>query len=125
MSAAPPRTEAWNLEITHRLDDRRPTLVVAGRLGTLGADRLRSALDAATVAHPDLGLDLQGVDYVSSAGIATLSDASERLHQAGGRLRLVRASDAVHFTLHLAGAIPHLEVRPLDAGGRDDPDAAG
>ncbi len=77
-------------------------LIVAGRLGSAGAAEWRSALDAATSAGGRVHLDLAGVDYISSAGLAVLDEVTERLHAAGGVLEVTRASEAVRLAFRLA-----------------------
>jgi anti-anti-sigma factor len=85
-----------------------PTLVIAGRMGTSGAETVRSALASAIADVQRLRLDLEQVDYMSSAGIAVLRDAARQLHSAGGVLELAAASEPVRLALRLAGDVPHL-----------------
>jgi anti-anti-sigma factor len=88
------------------------TLVVSGRLGSVGAPTLRALVATAATGHPHVQIDLAAVDYVSSAGIGVLREAAERQHRVGGTLTIVRASEPVGLTLRLAGAIAHLQVAP-------------
>ena len=108
MSAASERNHSWSLRASLQADATGVLLIVAGRLGTAAAPELRSALDAATSAGGHVRLDLADVDYISSAGLAVLDDAAQRLRAAGGELKVVRASEAVSLALRLTG---NLEVR--------------
>lgn len=103
MSAATDHTHSWSVRATLQTDAEVVLLIVAGRLGTAGAAELRSALDAATSAGGRVHLDLSGVDYISSAGLAVLEEVSGRLRAAGGVLEVARASEAVAMALRLAG----------------------
>lgn len=104
MSAATdPPAHSWSVRATLETNADVVVLIVAGRLGSAGMHDLRSALDAATSAGGRVHLDLSGVDYMSSAGLAVLEDVSRRFHDAGGQLEVVRASEAVSLALRLAG----------------------
>lgn len=103
MSAATDHTHSWSVRATLHTDTDIVLLIVAGRLGSAGAAELRSALDAATSAGGRVHLDLAGVDYISSAGLAVLDEVTRRLAAAGGALEVTRASEAVSMALRLAG----------------------
>ncbi len=103
MSAATDPIHSWSVRFTLQTDADIVLLIVAGRLGTAGAPELRSALDAATSAGGHVQVDLAGVDYISSAGLAVLDDVARRVRGRGGVLEVTRTSDAVSFALRLAG----------------------
>ena len=102
MSAATDHTHSWSVRATLQTNADVVLLIVAGRLGSAGAAELRSALDAATSAGGRVHLDLSGVDYISSAGLAVLEEVGQRLREAGGVLEVTRASEAVNLALRLA-----------------------
>ncbi len=77
---------------------------------------LSGYLDAHTVADFDrntdeviasgtsrLVLDLQGLNYISSAGIGALMSLSQRLKKSGGDLVLLQPTDKVYKILDLLG----------------------
>ena len=104
MSAVPAHHHTWSLRVTRDLANGATTLTVCGRLGTYGAHDLRAALGVAPPPGTRVLLDLEGVDYISSAGIAVLQEASVSLGEAGSRMELLRTSEAVRLALRLAGA---------------------
>lgn len=110
VSAAPIRKHAWSVSTSLESSSAVPTLIIAGRLGTSGAETFRAALAPALADGGRLRLDLEQVDYMSSAGVAVLRDAAQQLHSAGGILELAAASEPVRLALRLAGEIPHLAV---------------
>jgi anti-anti-sigma factor len=65
---------------------------------------------AALAPDRHLQLDLSGVDYISSAGLAVLEEAASAFHSSGGRLELTRTGEAVRLALRLAGPIRNLEI---------------
>src|SRR3954465_10579449 len=110
MSAAYDHSHAWSLRATVDRSSGVATLVVQGRIGTAGADDLRSAIKAAAAGGEQLQLDLEAVDYLSSAGLAVLQDAALHIKEEGGSLELACASEPVKMALRLAGPIPHLGI---------------
>jgi anti-anti-sigma factor len=110
MSAAYDHLHAWSLYVALDRSSGVATLFVRGRIGSAGADDLRSAIQASAVGGERLLLDLEAVDYLSSAGLAVLQDAARHVQEEGGSLEVVRASEPVKMALRLAGPIPHLTI---------------
>ena len=69
---APAQPHAWSVHATVESTGDVTVVRIDGRLGSAGAAELEQALRAAPVAPGAWHLDLSGVDYISSAGIATL-----------------------------------------------------
>jgi anti-anti-sigma factor len=112
VSARSPQPLAWIVHAdVHAVTDI-VTLVVSGRLGSIGAPTFRALVATAATGHQHVQIDLTAVDYISSAGIGVLREAAERQRSAGGTLTIVRASEPVALTLRLAGAIAHLQIAP-------------
>lgn len=120
MSSLPEHDQSWSVRASLDPSGGVPTLMIAGRLGTSGARAIRAALASATADSPRLRLDLEQVDYMSSAGVAVLRDAARQLHAAGGVLELAVASEPVRLALRLAGEVPHLAVLPDVRGATGD-----
>jgi anti-anti-sigma factor len=108
MSAAHAHPHAWSLHTALDRSSGVATLIVHGRIGNAGAVELHTALQNAVVAGETLILDLEGVDYLSSAGLAVLQDAARDSNEQGGRVELARASESVKMALRLAGPVPYL-----------------
>jgi anti-anti-sigma factor len=78
---------------------------VSGRLGAPTVAALARVVDEALAKGTvRLRLDCRQVDYISSAGIAALDRAAERLTQAGGALTLCGLHEAVRVSLEISGA---------------------
>ena len=110
MSAAYDHSHAWSLHVALDRSSGIATLLVRGRIGTAGADDLRAAIKESAAGGERLLLDLEAVDYLSSAGLAVLQDAARHVQEEGGSLELARASEPVKMALRLAGTIPHLVI---------------
>ena len=83
-------------------------LVVDGEIDTLTASRLQTGLDEALEAALADGaqavVDLSGVTFLASSGLAVLIGGARRMAELGGRLRLIAASRAVTRPLQVTGA---------------------
>ena len=83
-------------------------LAVDGEIDTLTAARLQAGLDEAVDASQADGsgvvVDLSGVTFLASSGLAVLIGGARRLADLGSRLRLVAASRAVTRPLQVTGA---------------------
>ena len=108
----------WRLTIGQDTRGGILVLSVGGRLGSESSGRLLEALAAALRAgERQILVDLQGVDYVSSAGIRALAAAAARVHAAGGRLVLCAVTEPVRIVLAMGGLLADVPAEPtLDAG---------
>ena len=79
-------------------------LAVDGEIDTLTAARLRAGLDASQADGSGVVVDLSGVTFLASSGLAVLIGGARRLADLGSRLRLVAASRAVTRPLQVTGA---------------------
>ena len=83
-------------------------LAVDGEIDTLTAARLQAglneALEAAQADGADVVVDLSGVTFLASSGLAVLIGGARSLAELGGRLRLIAASRAVTRPLQVTGA---------------------
>lgn len=83
-------------------------LEVDGEIDTATAHRLQAgldeALDAADAEGSRVVVDLTGVTFLASSGLAVLIGGARRLTALGGRLRLVAASRSVTRPLQVTGA---------------------
>jgi anti-sigma B factor antagonist len=83
-------------------------LEVDGEIDTLTAARLQAgldeALDVARAEASGLVVDLSGVTFLASSGLAVLIGGARRVAEFGGRLRLVAATRSVTRPLQVTGA---------------------
>jgi anti-sigma B factor antagonist len=83
-------------------------LEVDGEIDTATAARLQAGLDEALAAAHAEGagvvVDLTGVTFLASSGLAVLIGGARRVTALGGRLRLVAASRSVTRPLQVTGA---------------------
>jgi anti-sigma B factor antagonist len=106
------------MDVTISEMNRVDLVTVSGRVdsstaGELGR-KLNDQLDSGSI---NLVVDLEKVDYMSSAGLRELVAALKRAKKDGGDLRLARPSPRVKEVLDLAGLTTIFEIF-------DDPVAA-
>ena len=110
MSAATSHSHAWILDCSLDRSSEVPTLRVRGRAGTTGATQLRQVLTPLAISEERLAIDLEQVDYISSAGLSVLEETARTMHERGVHLELARASEAVKLAIKLSGGIANLKI---------------
>ncbi len=99
-----PRARLWTLEIACDTSEGVRILRVSGRIGVAASSLLAQALrDELEVEQTRILVDLEGVDYVSSAGLRALQEAAASARDRGARLALCRLSEPVRVAFDLAG----------------------
>ena len=102
----------WSLDTT---TDRIPggiVLTPRGRIGAVTAPAFVAALAAARAESACVVIDLQGVDYISGAGVVALRDFSAG---DGARAILCELREPVRITLELAGLLDGVMVEATRA----------
>jgi stage II sporulation protein AA (anti-sigma F factor antagonist) len=103
----------WQLTITREDRDDVAVLVASGRLGTRSSAGLIDTLTAAIDGdRRRVVLDLAGVDYLSSPGLAALHAFRDRLAAAGGTLVLCGLTPPVRVAFELSGLLPDFAEEP-------------
>ena len=130
--AAAPDPFGVGLPLDTEVSRPRPGTVlleVDGEIDTATAPRLQAgldeALDAADAEGSRVVVDLTGVTFLASSGLAVLIGGARRVTALGGRLRLVAASRSVTRPLQVTGAdalfdtFDDVAVRPLRGASRE------
>jgi anti-sigma B factor antagonist len=94
-----------------------PVLAVHGELDFDGAPSLRLALIEAIDENPGrrVVVDLEGVDFIDSAGLGVLVGGLKRVRAADGELVLVATGRSVVRVLELTGLTRVFEIHPSRA----------
>ena len=100
--AGPLFTDVLDLHVTEHGTDAR-VVTVGGEIDTLTAPELAVFVIAQLVAVPLVVLDLDGVQFLGSAGLSVLVKANKLAAQQGRRLRLVCHSGMVNRALDVTG----------------------
>ena len=110
--------ELWKLRITRVRFGDICVVAARGRVGSEAASDLAMAcVRALEDGEPRLLIDLEGVDYMSSPGLAALEEVATLTSKAGGSLVLCHLSEPVRLALDLAGLTDAFVIEPTrDAG---------
>ena len=94
-----------------------PVVAVHGELDVDGAPELRRALIEAIDEHPGLAVivDLEGVDFIDSAGLGVLVGGRSRAKDVDGDLVLVATGHTVTRVLELTGLTRVFDIHPSRA----------
>ena len=94
-----------------------PVIAVHGDLDLDGAPELRRALIEAIDEQPgrQLVVDLEGVDFIDSAGLGVLVGGLKRAKDGEGDLLLVASGQSVIKVLELTGLTRVFEIHPSRA----------
>lgn len=85
------------------------TLILSGRLDTTTAPELEKQIDALQPETTVLILDMQGLEYISSAGLRVLLKTQKMMNKKG-TLKLVHVPDMVMEVLDITGFADFLTI---------------
>jgi anti-anti-sigma factor len=86
---------------------------VSGRVDSATAPNLDQALlNLLNAGRSQITLDLEEVEYMSSAGLRVLVSTQKAAKKSGGRLALANSSPRVKEVLDLAGLVPVFDIYP-------------
>lgn len=110
------------LEIEERGGGGEITLVLVGELDTAMAARLQKAVArlCADGALRRLTIDLRGLDFIDSTGLAAIVFASRLCERCGGELALIRGQDTVQQVFALTGLLDQLPFRSAEQAALTD-----
>jgi anti-anti-sigma factor len=110
-STARPDHLVWPLSIQIERLEGVTIVVPRGRLGTLSSGELIQVLvDVIRGGSRHLVLDLECVDYISSAGLLALDAVLGRVHVSRAQLVLSGLTEPVRVAFDLAGLLEHFIV---------------
>ena len=97
-----------NIEVE---DLKRVELVrVSGRIDSSNAAQFDSVLKEVAGRKHNVVLEMNGVDYISSAGLRVIERAAARARSAGGALLVCGLQEPVRVSLVVSGAAEKLDI---------------
>jgi len=97
------------LSIKKTVDGGNVVLALSGRLDTVTSPEFEAALDEALPAATDLVLDLDGLEFISSAGLRLVLRAQKTMNSQGG-MRLTHVGDSVMEIFDITGFMDFLAI---------------
>ena len=90
------------LTINKTSDGSSLTVALEGRLDTTTSPQLEEELKSALDSVSALVLDMEGLEYISSAGLRVLLSAQKCMNRQGG-MKLIHVSDVVREIFEVTG----------------------
>ena len=90
------------MTIKKKKENKKLTVLVSGKVDTSTAPQLQEFLNAEMVDIDELILDLEGVDYISSAGLRVILSAQKTMNSLG-TLKVAHVNEDVMETFELTG----------------------
>ena len=100
------------LNIEKRIENGSALYLLEGRLDTNSAAGLEKDLKETLTGLTELTLDLEKLDYISSAGLRLLLSARKTM-DGRGPMKLVHVGEAVMTILETAGFLSYLNIEKL------------
>jgi anti-sigma B factor antagonist len=91
------------VETKVEVQDTKATVSVEGKLTVQTAPELESTINGINDSVVDLDIDLESVDYISSAGLRVLVAAQKMITSRGGKMRLLSPNDEVFEVFEMTG----------------------
>ena len=102
-----------SVEIQTTTIDDEILITVKGEVDLYSSPELRTAiLDAVPAAAAEVAVDLSGVDYIDSSGVATLVEGLKSAREHDKKFVLVKPAASVRQVLELARLDSIFEVKP-------------
>ncbi len=93
--------------------DNVTVIKISGRIDTHSVHRLRQQLFlAANSSDKNIVIDLAGVDFIDSSGLATIVQAMKQCRASEGDLRLCQPTQSVRMVLELTRLDKALDIFP-------------
>jgi len=118
-----------SVDLSTRECDGHVIVALRGELDMADAVSVAAALAAVVAREPEIIVDLAGLEFIDSSGVAALARGRKQARHAGGDLRLAAAQQQVLRVLTLTRLIEAFPVHAsvdeaVDSAGRSWPAAA-
>ena len=97
------------MTIAKNLNGNSLTLHLAGRLDTTTAPELESVVDSSLAGVQELILDLEALEYISSAGLRVIMKA-QKLMNSKGSMKLIHVNDTIMEVFDITGFVDILTI---------------
>ena len=98
------------LNITKNTTNNELTIALEGRLDTITSPQLESEIKSSIAGVEKMTLDLQNLEYISSAGLRVLLSAQKRMNDQGD-MELINVGETVKEILDVTGFSDILTVK--------------
>ena len=97
------------MTIAKNLNGNSLTLHLSGRLDTTTAPELESVVDSSLAGVQELILDMEALEYISSAGLRVILKA-QKLMNSKGSMKLIHVNDTIMGVFDITGFVDILTI---------------
>lgn len=97
------------MTIEKNLSGNSLTLKLAGRLDTTTAPELETVVDSALAGVQELFLDMEALEYISSAGLRVILKAQKMMNTQGA-MKLIHVNDTIMEVFDITGFVDILTI---------------
>ena len=97
------------MTIAKNLNGNSLTLHLSGRLDTTTAPELESVVDSSLAGVQELILDMEALEYISSAGLRVILNA-QKLMNSKGSMKLIHVNDTIMEVFDITGFVDILTI---------------
>lgn len=99
------------MKIVENREKEKLTLQVFGRMDSSTAPQLQECVDSKLDGVSDLHIDLNNLEYISSAGLRVLLSAGKKMEAAEGNMVITGANEEVREAFKITGFDTILQIR--------------
>lgn len=99
------------MRIESEKKEQKLTLWLFGRLDTSTAPQLQQVMDTELDDIKDLQIDMEKLEYVSSAGLRVLLSASKKMKAAGGNMSIYHVNKEIMDVFEITGFKDIMDIR--------------
>ena len=98
------------LNISKKQDGSLLTLTLSGRIDTSSAPQLQAEVESLPEGVTHVVMDIEKIDYISSAGLRVLLNLEQNLEETGGLLEVSHVSELIRDVFDITGFIDILHI---------------
>ena len=98
------------MDLNIAVDEEQSIITLVGKLTVATAPDFEEAIKGLIENATEIDIDVEGLDYIASAGLRVLVSAEKMAQQRGGKTRLIHPCDDVMDVLDMTGLVEVLEV---------------
>ncbi len=95
--------EKNNFDIKVKKAETELTIFLTGRVDTNTASFLQDRMDEEIIDMMNLTIDMEKVNYISSAGLRVLLSAEKKIEERGGSMRIIHVGETVKSIFKITG----------------------
>lgn len=100
----------WHMETNEIINENSVTLSISGEIDGTNVDEFDTCLNQSADKTESLILDLEGLEYVSSAGLRVFLNMQKKMKQRGHEMVLHNVNDEVMDIFRVTGFVKLLNI---------------